>query len=233
MMYEKVREKVSKEEFEEKVKEIKEHFSGLIEDSTAELLAAYFFGYTPETEISEVLRRGGVATVSGTVEKVFPVRKFKKGDKERKVASLMLKGDVVVRVNLWNDAATLVECGDIFEGVKLKMHCYAKNGELHVSSAGDVDIEVSFTEIAKLVPGERVNIRGRISGIGDPARANEIYVSDSSGRVRVVLWDDKKDLYFKVDIGDTVEILNCSVRISRDGEIEVHAGRNSRVKLCE
>ncbi len=218
-------------EVEDKTKEILEYFDGLIDEETAEMLAKYFHGFRPKKKLSEIIGKSGFFVVEGEVIKVYPVRRLKR--RRGKVATVIVKGDVEAKLNLWNEAAILVEKKDIFEGVRIKVRCYSKNGELHVSKADDVEISTTFTEIAKLIPGDRVCISGRVSGIGDPDRANEIYVSDESGRVRVILWDDKKGIFYKVDLGDCIELLNALVKIGKDGEIEVHIGRNSKVRLGE
>jgi hypothetical protein len=86
-----------------------------------------------------------------------------------------------------------------------------------------------FTKISEITPG-RVNVRGRISGIGDPEIANEIYISDESGRIRVVVWD--KEIYRKAEVGLLVEIYNGYAKEGKRG-IEVHVNRYSVVKFLE
>ncbi|MEM0214651.1 MAG: OB-fold nucleic acid binding domain-containing protein [Archaeoglobaceae archaeon] len=86
-----------------------------------------------------------------------------------------------------------------------------------------------FTKIAEITPG-RVNIKGRVSGIGDPELANELYVSDDSGRVRVMVWD--KEIYYKAEIGMKIEIYNGYAKEGKKG-IEVHVNKYSIVKFLE
>ncbi|MDK2795752.1 MAG: hypothetical protein PWQ58_951 [Archaeoglobaceae archaeon] len=86
-----------------------------------------------------------------------------------------------------------------------------------------------FTRISEIVPG-RVNIRGRVSGIGSPEFANEIYISDESGRVRVLVWD--KEIYRRAEIGMLVEIYNGYAKEGRKG-IEVHVNKYSIIKFFE
>ncbi|MEM4509234.1 MAG: OB-fold nucleic acid binding domain-containing protein, partial [Archaeoglobaceae archaeon] len=82
---------------------------------------------------------------------------------------------------------------------------------------------------AEITPG-RVNIKGRVSGIGDPELANELYVSDDSGRVRVMVWD--KEIYYKAEIGMKIEIYNGYAKEGKKG-IEVHVNKYSIVKFLE
>lgn len=85
-----------------------------------------------------------------------------------------------------------------------------------------------FSKIAEIKPG-RVNVRGRISGIGDPETANEIYVSDETGRVRVVV---SRDIYFQADIGKEIEIYNGFAREGKKG-IEIYVNRFSIARFFE
>jgi replication factor A1 len=226
------------EEFRKRLVEIKEHFADLIDDETAENLAAYSFGVIPKTELGKIEKRKGKVYVEGIVDRVYPLREFEKNGKVGRVASFLLKDDAVVRVNLWDDAALLVESGDILEGMRVRLKGYVRKGELNVRDATDIEIELDFEKTSSIVPDTRVNLRGRVSGIGefkttDRFRVAEIYLSDETGRVRILLWDKNVDAYMKADIGDYIEILNGYAKVGRDGEVEVHVGRNSSVRFGE
>lgn len=86
----------------------------------------------------------------------------------------------------------------------------------------------SFTKIAEIKPG-RVNIRGKVSGIGDPESAREIYVSDETGRIRVLV---SREVYFEADIGREIEIYNGFAKEGKNG-IEVHVNKFSMVRFLE
>ncbi|MCS7144579.1 MAG: OB-fold nucleic acid binding domain-containing protein [Archaeoglobaceae archaeon] len=86
-----------------------------------------------------------------------------------------------------------------------------------------------FVKISEILPG-KVNVRGRVSGIGDPDLANEIYLSDESGRVRVLIWD--KEIYYKAEIGMRMEIYNGYAKEGKNG-IEIHVNKYSIVKFLE
>ncbi len=219
---------------DEILKEIKEHFSGLLDDETAELLADYALGLKKRSRIGEILSREGVITVEGVIDRIYPIRRVGSS----LVATVILRNDMVIRVNLWNEVATLISAGDLFEGLKVVLRGYAKGGEINVFDVADVEIKTEFSKISSVIPESRVNLKGKISGIGivkevKSSRIAEIYVSDESGRIRVVLWNDKIDVYKKADIGDEIEIFNGYVKVGRDGELEVHVGRNSRVRFVE
>ncbi len=87
---------------------------------------------------------------------------------------------------------------------------------------------VLFTKIADIKPG-RVNVRGRVSGIGDPENAREIYLSDETGRIKVFV---SRDVYFQADIGKEIEIYNGFAKEGKKG-IEVYANKFSIVRFLE
>lgn len=212
-------------------KEIKKHFGGLIDDKTAELLEAYI-KREPKIRLSEAVERKGSVLIEGVVIKVYPVRYFNKESRVGKVGSVQLEDDCVVRVVFWNDAASLIEVGDVVEGAKLRIRGYSREGEVHVNDPLDVTIEVTFTRISELTPKMRVNLKGWISGLGDPEEAREIFVSDERGdRIKILL--ENREIYFKADIGQYIEILNGHVEQDENGNLRIYVDRNSRVRFGE
>ncbi len=57
----------------------------------------------------------------------------------------------------------------------------------------------------------RVCIRGRVSGIGEKKKWFSLYLSDESGRVKLLMCDKFAEFYRKADIGDYVEVFGCLV----------------------
>ena len=103
---------------------------------------------------------------------------------------------------------------------------------LDYKKIGKAEIPNLWTEISSIIPLKTVNVRGRVSGFSDVKVVKgvdlaEISVSDSSGRIRVLLWGENAKAYRVLDIGDEVELYNCYAKISYDGEIELHCGRGS------
>ena len=104
--------------------------------------------------------------------------------------------------------------------------------ELRIIDHVDVDFPNVFTPISKIIPLRKVNVRGRVSGFGELKVVRgkdmaEIFLSDETGRVRVLLWCDNAKLYGELDIGDSVEIYNAYPKIGWDGELELHCGWSS------
>ncbi len=123
-------------------------------------------------------------------------------------------------------------------GDPVRMRFYSSDLIEIEPSEGEFQIEKLFTKLSKVKEIEEehgVNVIGRVSGIGmlrkivrgeRTIRYADLFLSDESGRVRVLLWGDKSDIFKKVDVGDEVVILGSRVK---DGEI--HCGNNSIVLL--
>jgi replication factor A1 len=120
--------------------------------------------------------------------------------------------------------------------VRLKFHS-SDIVELEISEKKfDTDIFTPISNLKDLESG-RVSLKGRITGIGmlrkivredREIRYAEIHVSDNSGRVRVLLWDENTSLFRYVDVGKTILILNARFK---DGE--VHCGNETIVLIEE
>ncbi len=121
--------------------------------------------------------------------------------------------------------------GDVIEALGLESEVFTIT-ELEVIGRIDPDFSNIFTPISKIIPLRNVNIKGRISGLNGLRVVKgkdlaEIFVSDETDRVRVLLWGEHAEMYKELDIGDSIEIYNAYPKIGWDGEIEVHCGWSS------
>ncbi len=205
---------------EKVLEEIVKHFGGLLEDDVARDLAAHALYGSPSG-----------FRVEGRVERVYEVRRFTRNGKDGKVARVDVScdGDALT-IKLWDRAAELVESGEIIEGAVLRVRGRRGDGEIHVRDPKLVSVEIEFTEIGKIQQMKgRVNLRGVLSGVGELKKGEkEIYISDSTGRVKIVVDRKNEEVYWKGDIGDAVEVFNARVC---DGF--VYADRNSRIRFVE
>lgn len=252
------------------MKDIIEHFRGLVDDETLELLSRYASG--ENVEIKETFRIRGVVIDIEEKLKIFskdgiseiPLEccreMFKLGDVVRvKSPVIRSKSDFevignVVRViegvflggigsrfalNVGRDVLICmgnVECkrGQILriEGFNVEDKFFMLNYKI----VGKGNVECVWSRIEDISPLKVVNLRGRVSGLlGERfvknRRTATIYISDESGRMRVVLVGDNAELYRDLDIGDWVEVYEGYVRIGYDGEIEVICDKGLAIKV--
>ncbi len=121
--------------------------------------------------------------------------------------------------------------GNVIEALGFESEVFTIT-ELRVIGEVYPDFSNVFTPISKIIPLRNVNIRGRVSGLSGLRIVKgkdlaEIFVSDETDRVRVLLWGEHAKIYKELDIGDSIEIYNAYPKIGWDGEIEVHCGWSS------
>lgn len=66
---------------------------------------------------------------------------------------------------------------------------------------------------------------------GSKGKVRDITISDSTGIIRVVLWDDKTQLVNEKDINKIIPIINGFTRKGRYSDIEIHCGNQTRVDV--
>lgn len=105
------------------------------------------------------------------------------------------------------------------------------------------EIYTRKSTIAELVPGMRgFELEGAIVRIypaksfeknGRKGSVGSFLLQDTSGRVRVVLWDEKTTLLSTMHDGDTVMLQSMRLQQRPDGELELHSQPSSRITLSK
>ncbi len=101
--------------------------------------------------------------------------------------------------------------------------------EVEVLGDAQSGFGAEFTPVTSLTSFQVANLKGRVSGLGKLKQHKnrelaEIYISDESGRVKLVLWDDNVSIYREADIGDSIEVYNGYSKLDWNEEMEVHCG---------
>ncbi|MEM2924349.1 MAG: OB-fold nucleic acid binding domain-containing protein [Methanocellales archaeon] len=192
--------------------------------------------------------------LTAKILEITPVKTFQRRDgKEGKLASLTL-GDETGKayLTLWNDVATEVENLKIGDVIEIK-NVYSKEkygrielylgrgGEIHKVST-DVNYSENITLLSEIEANKSYNIEGEIVNIelpreftrrdGSKGRVLNIKIKDKSGEaIRVALWMDKIDEFLKLKpkVGCKVKILDCYAKAGFNGEIELNAGKRSKI----
>jgi len=242
-LYDAVKDMLSRDDFDEKVRKEIENYGGLIDEDAAAMIVVDklrrdFFNTVKISELEEPKE----VTLYARVEFLGEVKKFDGG----RVANVVISDETGMCILvLWDNHAGLVEGGKIAEGMTIKViNGYTKEGyygiEVNVGRWGLVKVDEGrmkgHNTITKLMEANKgiVNIEARIKKIR-PTKifftekgerfAASILAEDESGERIVVLWDEMARMLQNFREGDTVIIKRAYVK---NGEI--HAGEISSIK---
>ncbi len=175
-----------KEEIERKIEAKRAKLSGLVSKEGAAQIVASELGINFDKErmkISELVEGMKRSNVLGKVLQMFPVRTFTKGGKEGKVASFLIADEGgSVRIVLWDvNHISLIEQGKVKEGDVIEIsNGSVRNGELHLSSFGDLKlskeqlVQVNATRsmvvknLRDVKPGQSLKTRAVVVQVFDP-----------------------------------------------------------------
>lgn len=200
-------------------------------------------------------------TITGRVKRIHPVRVFEKRGVQGKVVSMVISditGDI--RVVLWGDHVGLVEKGALKEGMIVRVvKGYIREGlrgelEVHLGKGGSLDLEPGDVDESEYPAIERklfrlgdllpemwdVDVEAVVQRVypttvfsrelGEGKRKSVI-LSDETGSVRAVFWDENADVVDNVKEGDILRIEGGYTKLGLQGDVEIHAGRLARVTV--
>jgi replication factor A1 len=187
------------------------------------------------------------------VVSVGDVRTFERDDDERedgRVLNVEVADETgSIRITFWDKQAD-AGSDELEVGETLRIAGRPKEGyngvEVNVDKAepddeADVDVQVQDTyRVEDLSLGlSDVNLRGKVLDTdsirtfsrddGSEGQVANLKLGDSTGRIRVTLWDEKADRADELDPGVSVEVVDGYVR-ERDGDLELHVGNRGAVE---
>ena len=171
---------------------------------------------------------------------------------EGKMRSLYIADKTgVLRVVIWGEKAELLGSSETIGKIVRFSHGYVRKGyggrlELNIGLKGNVEVsppdisEEEFPSINRFYkkikqitkPETRVNTFGRVVKIspintftregGVSGKVRRIEIRDQTGRITVVLWNNKVDELGDLEIGKYLEIFGAKVRKDLNGRLELH-----------
>ena len=171
---------------------------------------------------------------------------------EGKMRSLYIADKTgVLRVVLWGEKADLFDYSEMIGKIIRFSHGYVRRGydgrlELNVGSRGKIEIAPSnipeeefpqinifFKKINRITKSEtRVNTRKLIVDVspvtaftredGVSGKVRRVEIRDQSGRITVVLWNNKVDELVDAESGKYLELFGAKVRETLNGYLELH-----------
>ncbi|RQD84496.1 replication factor A [Methanosalsum natronophilum] len=185
------------------------------------------------------------------------IREFKRKDGSiGKVCNLLIGDDSgKIRVTLWDEKTDFCKEIDLDSSLEI-INAYARTNnftnEVEVQTGfyglirkvdNDIEFKENFNLIETITPNQACSIKGQISGLDDIKEFTRkdgtedlvanIYVSDRSGRIRLVLWGDNANKINEMDIGSNIEVIDAYVKDGLRDEIEAHVGNRSQIYILK
>ncbi|NYT01895.1 MAG: replication protein A [Methanosarcinales archaeon] len=246
--------RISEEEFIDRVEEKVSLMGGLCDRATAAMLVAREMGVGEvEVKIKNIKPESGMVTFRGRVISVSDIREFKRSDGSvGRVANLTVGDETgTIRVALWDEVTEFIDSGDVRVDQSLKVRGVAKEGlsgtEVSVGRncslqevEEDVQIRVDPHKISEICRDMEVNLLARVL---DPGQIREfvrkdgsrgqvrtVLLGDETGKMRMTLWNDRAAM--ELEEGETLEVINASSR-ERYGQVEIQTGGYTLIKKSD
>ena len=177
---------------------------------------------------------------------------MKSSGESGKMRSLYIADETgILRVVVWGEKADMLEPSEILGKIIKISHGYTREGydgnvELNVGLRGEIEVsppdisEDDFPSLHKFLRrinqiGDsevRVNILGVVTEIfpintftredNTSGKVRRIRVDDGTGKIIVVLWNNKVDELSDLKVGDHIEFFRAKVRRDLNGNLEIH-----------
>ncbi len=210
-------------------------------------------------KIKDVKDGMGDLNLTGKVLEISEVRTFQRKDgNPGKVGNLLL-GDATgtLRVTLWDDKTEFlnqIEYGDTVELVNAyaRENAFTQKIELQIGnrsiirkSEKKIEYEEKFTPVADITADMNdINVSGRILDIGEirtfekkdgsTGRVGNLLLGDSTGKIRLTLWDEKTSFLDEIDFDETIEVLHAYSRENAfNQQVELNLGGRGIIQKSE
>ena len=210
-------------------------------------------------KIKDIKDGMGDLNLTGKILEISEIKTFQRKDgNSGKVGNLLLGDDTgTVRVTLWDDKTEFlnqVEYGDTVEVVNAyaRENAFTQKVELQVGnrsilrkSEKKIEYEEEFTPIAEIrADMNNINISGRVLDIGEirtfekkdgsTGRVGNLLLGDSTGKIRLTLWDEKTSFLDEIDFDETIEVLHAYSRENAfSQQVELNLGGRGIIQKSE
>lgn len=210
-------------------------------------------------KIKDIKDGMGDLNLTGKVLEISEIRTFQRKDGSGGKVGNLLIGDETgtLRVTLWDektDFLNQLEYGDTVELINAyaRENAFTQKVELQIGnrsiirkSEKKVEYEETFTPVADIKADmNNINISGRVLDIsevrtfekkdGTAGRVANILLGDSTGKIRLTVWDEKTESLDDIDFDDTVEVLNAYSRENTfSQQVELSLGARGIIQKSE
>ena len=160
-------------------------------------------------------------------------------------------------MTLWDEKTEFlnqIEYGDTVELVNAyaRENAFSQKVELQVGSRSiirksekKIEYEEKFTPIADISADMNdINVSGRVLDIGETrtfekkdgstGRVGNLLLGDSTGKIRLTLWNEKTDFLDEIDFDETIEVLHAYSRENAfNQQVELNLGSRGIIQKSE
>ena len=188
----------------------------------------------------------------------FEVKEFTRDDGTIGRVGNLIVGDETgkIRITLWDNIADLIKTGKIKVGQTIQISGHVKLGhsgvEVHVGNNDSLTESEEQIEVAERVQQIKdirdsmgdLNFTGKVLEISDvrffqrkdgtAGKVGNLLIGDSTGAIRIILWDEKTDILTSVKCGDAIDIINGYARESAfSHKVELQIGKQGIIRKSE
>ncbi|MEM2152475.1 MAG: hypothetical protein QXN40_05175 [Candidatus Bathyarchaeia archaeon] len=228
----------------------------------ADLGIDFKVSFRRELKIKDLVSGLSNVTISGRVIYVGSLRRFfyPEGREGFKRVIYLADDTGLTRATLWNEKALLIDVDATDEIVRLSHVAVRRKGggktELNVGPKSEVEINpkdlneenyppiTGFTKKIGEISSQNkfVDVIGLIEQVypqftfkrkNSEGKVRRMEISDESGKILAVLWDESADFISEEHLGRYVMMLNMRVKERFDGKIEIHSGSRTSILLLK
>ena len=203
-------------------------------------------------KISEIRRDMGEVNLVGKILDPGVPKEFVRKDGSKGLVRTVLLGDETgkICISLWNDQSRMdLTAGESLEVINASTRERYGQVEIQTGSYTVIrksDVPVSYREkvdtVDSLQPGMACTISGYVTGLGEikefkredgsTGKVANIYISDSTGRIRVTLWGEHVSLLDGLDLGQKADIVDGQVKSDWNDSMEISCGWRTKITFA-
>jgi replication factor A1 len=209
-------------------------------------------------KISDITDENKTANFIARIVSAFEVKEFTRSDGTIGKVGNLIVGDETgkIRVTLWDNIADLLKAGEIKVGQTVQISGSVKYGysgiEIHVGNNDALTKSEEHIEVAERAQqikdikdgmGE-LNLTGKVLEISDvrtfqrkdgtAGKVGNLLLGDSTGAIKVVLWDEKTDILTGLECGDAIDVINGYAREnSFSHKVELQIGNQGIIRKSD
>jgi len=248
LLYNRVKDLITKKEFNEKIKDFQKEYDNLYDEETAALFIVDELGRNQQNtcKINEI-EPGMECSIFCKVTNIRNTRTFsRKNGSSGRVVNLEISDETgSCGLALWDKDVELIKNKTIKIGSNIKIvNGYIKDGynglEINVGKWSIIETNIKEDLIKNDIQQFNSNtIKGKIICIeptkaffkdnGDYGFQLDIKIKNENGIKNVCIWDEKVKEIQKFKNGELIEIKNFNLR-QKNGKTEIHLNGNGKIK---